>query len=81
MSIGLTPRREPAPIPEATLWTLRRNGRVIDARARILPSGKPELRFYFDGELFHSAVVREVVDIAEVAGKRRAALQALGWWP
>ena len=67
MSIAFSKPRNPAAIPEHTLWTLRKDVRRVEARTRMTPIG-PELRICVDGELLWSQVLPDGLAVGELAG-------------
>lgn len=76
MSIGFRPQSDPRTIPEAHLWTLHRDGYIVEARMRSTPLG-PEPRVYFDDGLLWSQIPRDGRDfcafVAERPGRLRGA--------
>lgn len=79
MSVGFRARREPAPIPEHSLWTLHKDGVRIEARMRVVELG-PEFRVYHGGEFTWSEVVRGR-DFQGFADERRSEYERDGWMP
>jgi hypothetical protein len=71
---------KPTPIPERVLWTLRKGGRVAEARTRQHPLG-PELVFYVDDQLLWSQVFKQGTGVAlgEMSESKRREFEELGW--
>lgn len=78
MSVTFSKPRNPAAIPEHTLWTLRKDVRRVEARTRMTPVG-PELRICVDGELLWSQVLPDGRAVGELAAEQRRALEGRGW--
>jgi hypothetical protein len=80
MTVRLTGPANPQHLPEHVLWTLRKGGRIAEARTRIVPVGEglPELRIYYNGQFLRSEVVRDGRNVGDVAEGAKAAWLARG---
>ena len=77
-TVAFSMARNPDRIPEHHLWTLRKFGRTLEARAPTAPAG-PELRLYYNGTFLCSEVVPDGRNVGDVAEEVKAAWVARGW--
>lgn len=84
-SVGFSRRRDPRQVPQFTLWTLRKDGKVREARTRILPIGDGllELGVYelrTDGTLdLLWAQTLGAGDVRELAQRVQREYEVEGW--
>ncbi len=86
MTVRFSKPRDPRNLPEFVLWRMTKDGRVAEARTRIVPldDGRPEIRFYVsqsDGtmDLRWSMVLRDGRDVNELAQQKQREFETRGW--
>jgi hypothetical protein len=86
--VRFTAPANPEHSPERVLWTLRKRGRIAEARTRIVPvrDGVPELRIYVSKgptvqvtDLLWSCTLTAGRDVGALSEERRAAFKERGW--
>ena len=82
MSVGFTPRSEPPPAPEHTLWVRHKDTREVRAVLRSYSHGL-ELRLVYKGELLWSRLYRpdDEIGAETAAADTLRDWEALGWEP
>ncbi len=75
-----------ANLPEFVVWRMTKDGRVAEARTRVVPldDGRPEIRLYLtrsDGmmDLWWSMVLRDGHDVNELAQEKQREFEVQGW--
>jgi len=88
MAVRLTSPPNPQHLPEHVLWTMRKGGRIAEARTRMVPigDGLPELRVYMSNgptvkvtDLLWSQTLKDGRDAGALAEERKSAFLSRGW--
>lgn len=77
-TVAFSMRRNADRIPEQHLWTLRKDGRTVEARMRMEPAG-PELCIYYNGAFLRREAVPDGRNVGDVAEEVKAEWVARGW--
>lgn len=87
MTTRLTGPTNPAHFTEHVLWTLRKGGRIAQARTRLIPIGnEPDLCIYVSNgptvgvdDMLWSVTLKDGRDVGALSEERKAAFLERGW--